>query len=160
MRTCAEPGCNTRLSQYNSHSRCNQHMRLHVVPSVLLRQQLPDWGGDAPCAMRDTDRWFTDDVASNKDLPGTAYSAIKVCYTCPYRRECLQWAFDQEQLDRSSLADVDREESDRRYGIFGGIPGRIRERYADTPDRIAQCVAWLEAKAATKGWAPSREETG
>ena len=159
-RVCAEEGCITNLSASNVRPYCRVHQQrpLHSVPSVLFQVHLPYWGPQAPCAGRDTDMWFTDDVAVGNDFPDTALMAMRICSTCPLRVDCLTWAFDREQLDRSSMADADREEADRRFGIFGGIPGRIRERYANEQDRIAKCFAWFDSIAAARGWNRAEEE--
>jgi len=63
------------------------------------------WRDDAACAGADPDSWFPE--------PGrtTPRTAVRVCATCPVRRNCLAWA----------LA------FDERHGTWGGISAAARE---------------------------------
>lgn len=53
-RVCEEPGCDTRLSIYNSRARCAMHdfdeslLHFRTVPSASLGYRAVKAGGDAP----------------------------------------------------------------------------------------------------------------
>lgn len=58
--------------------------------------------------------------------------ALMVCYDCPVTSDCLQYA-------------MEREVASARYGIWGGLTARDRDRYADTgvkPYRTVCKCSW------------------
>lgn len=125
-----------------------------------MSQQLPDWGPEAACAGKDVDDFFVDDVAQDAPFPSTVYSAMKVCSTCPFQRQCLQWAYQRELMDRGELSktpDSERQPWGRRFGIFGGCPGRVRERMAKEDDPIGACMNWFRNVAREKQWSAGTE---
>lgn len=62
------------------------------------------------------------------------------CAPCPVRRECLHYAY--EEVDRG-----------RRYGVYGGVPGRKREHLTEV-----KANAWFVALALREGWLKTDRE--
>ncbi len=114
-------------------------MRLSGVGSVA-------WHDDAACAhprnahMR---KFFFSKMSKEK------YMARNLCYTCPVRRQCLQWALDNKQIDgvwggkdegelRRALS-VSYEGQEVRKKRFpncpfcGARPNKLSVRTADAP---------------------------
>jgi hypothetical protein len=86
--------------------------------------------------------------------------AMQVCMSCPVQRSCLDDAFRMEHGAGESWWSGEPVEQDRRFGIRGGIPGRIREHFATHPQRVDACLRWLRAYAAAQRWRAAREAMG
>jgi WhiB family transcriptional regulator, redox-sensing transcriptional regulator len=65
--------------------------------------ELPEWMSRGTCAQTDPDAFFPEKGGSTRE-------AKKVCRSCPVRRECLEYAL----------------ENDERFGIWGGVSERAR----------------------------------
>ncbi len=122
---------------------------------TLEEKWLPKWASSGLCAGRDTADWFADDVADspNPTFPSRVSRSMKTCHACPVRRPCLEYAFEMERsVDVQRWWSGEPVEERRRFGVYGGVPGRIREHLADDPDRIEKCEEWLEAEAVARRW--------
>ena len=111
--------------------------------------------------------------------PRDVNDAIETCAACPVRRQCLERAFDVEgttvtmgyanflikHKPRCEDMKCDgcvplKDRIQRRemtlelmhVGVWGGVPGRVRERYANDPDRIERCTDWFEDYASEQGF--------
>lgn len=74
------------------------------------------WRNDAICAQIDPELWFPD---------GGDYRAAKqICATCPVTAECLAFALQNET-------------SGYRYGVYGGLTAKQRNR----PDPVTAAAA-------------------
>jgi hypothetical protein len=74
-----------------------------------------------------------------------------LCAPCPVRRECLHYAYtvvDGMRHDEPGDEDI----KPRAYGIFGGVPGRLREHFRHDEEGADR---WFEALRRRKGWAES-----
>lgn len=128
-----------------------------ALPSYL--QLAVDWP-DAACASDglDPDDWFTDDLVTTparlegRGLPSTTLEAMETCWSCPVRRFCLQYAFEIEQRERRTWFSADHTELRYRAGIYGAVPGFMREALADDPDRIAVLNEWVATVAIREEW--------
>lgn len=69
----------------------------------LLDIPAGDWREDALCAQTDPDAFFPEKGGSTKE-------ARRVCYACPVRSECLEYALAH----------------DERFGVWGGLSERER----------------------------------
>lgn len=65
------------------------------------------WINDAICAQIDPELWFPDN--------GDHRAAKRICATCPVTAECLAFALQNEV-------------SGHRYGIYGGLDAKQRNR--------------------------------
>jgi hypothetical protein len=128
---------------------------------AYLDSKLPDFAPRGACAGLAPNRapWspmFEDDVAFRKDgdyeWPKGVREAMQVCASCPVRRECLAWAFDVEKRESRDWWTSELIVNNRRYGVLGGTPGRIRERFQDDPDPIAACDEWFVGFAEQNRW--------
>ena len=129
----------------------------------MLDQMLPDWSKRAACAEKAPNRspWgpmFDDDLAYQPKGPD-AYvwpdgvrQAMEVCAGCPVRQRCLNYAFEIEKRESRDWWTNELVQNDRRFGILGGVPGRIREWFADEPNPEAACDDWFRKFAAKKRW--------
>jgi hypothetical protein len=129
----------------------------------MLDNLLPDWSKRAACAEQAPNRaplaiMFDDDLAYQPKGPG-AYTwpagvlqAMKMCAGCPVRTQCLDYAFEIEKRESRDWWTNELVQNDRRFGILGGVPGRIREWFADTPNPEAACDDWFRRFAAKKRW--------
>lgn len=126
---------------------------------------LPAWTKRAACAELAPNRapWgdaFDDDLAYKADpteyeWPAGVLRAMKVCSTCPVRPECLDYAYAMEaHVDKAYwAAETTSKEDRRRYGVYAGIPGRIREHYPDPQD----AATWSAGYAVERGWTLERK---
>lgn len=64
-----------------------------------------DWYERAVCAQTDPDAFFPEKGGSTRE-------AKRICLGCPVKKQCLQWALD----------------NDERFGIWGGLSERERRR--------------------------------
>lgn len=87
----------------------------------------------------------------------TVLWVLEVCASCPVRERCLSDAYAEEQAISQLWWSAELVEEDRRFGIRGGVPGRVREVYADDPDQVAKSEAWVAWFHERYGWAPSRQ---
>jgi hypothetical protein len=128
---------------------------------AFLEKMLPSFGPRGACAELAPNRapWgpaFEDDVAFRPDgeyaWPKGVREAMKVCAGCPVRRECLAWAFDVEKRESQDWWTSELIQNNRRYGVLGMTPGRIRERFQDADDPIAACEEWALEYAKQAQW--------
>lgn len=135
------------------------------IVATLYTTHGPAWMQRAACAGEDeprewayTDRFFTDEVTDAPKLvfPETVYRAMKTCHECPVRRECLQDAYETERhmvaIPKTYPERYREVEDEDRYGIRGGVPGQIRQRYARHPSRLDACERWFAAVARKRRW--------
>jgi hypothetical protein len=134
------------------------HEEEHVSP-VDLNAFMPAWGTRAACAQfsRRGAPWswmYSEDLAESPDYtwPDHAVFAMKVCAGCPVRNECLEYAYEMEHQQSTLWWSGEPVESDRRFGVFGGLPGRMRERFAHSDDRIARSQEWFAALSRERNW--------
>jgi hypothetical protein len=81
-------------------------------------------------------------------FPGPLTDTMEICAACPVRRECLAEAYAQEVHIAEDRKHQPRlVEDGTRFGVWGGIPGRIRTRFASSPDRLDACEAWFQEVA-------------
>ena len=130
---------------------------------AMLDQLLPDWAPLGACSEQAPNRapfapMFDDDLAYQPKGPD-AYSwpagvlqAMKLCAGCPVRQQCLNYAFEVEKRESRDWWTNELVQNDRRFGILGGIPGRVREWFADEPNPEAACDEWFTKYAARKRW--------
>jgi WhiB family redox-sensing transcriptional regulator len=69
---------------------------------LRLLIESPEWHEDAECA-KPSNKIYIDSFFANK--PSQQHAALKLCETCPVRRECLQTALEEKQT----------------WGIWGGL---------------------------------------
>lgn len=109
-----------------------------------------------------SDVHFLDDLTAiknieNYDWPATVIDAMRVCGECPVRQPCLAYAFDIEQTTPDYAASwastFEQQELPMRFGIYGGAPGPVRERFAPMADRLGQVAAWFARVALSRRWA-------
>lgn len=74
------------------------------------------WWDAAPCKGMDTAIFFPEIGKGMRGLEPYE-DALAVCEGCMYRQPCLEFALESEVNDI------------RRYGVFGGMTPRDRERY-------------------------------
>lgn len=124
---------------------------------TILAAMLPDWAPRAACAENAPNNapWepmFMDEVSHRSDgdyaWPAKVRHAIRVCRTCPVRPECLVYAIESEKREEMAYwaAELEDITPAHRYGVYGGVPGRIRERYRDHPDPVAACDEWFRQR--------------
>jgi transcription factor WhiB len=123
---------------------------------------LPAWTADAACKKRRgagtlDDRFFHDDVAWPEDTdidnypwPAVVVEAMRKCGTCPVRAKCLEYAFQEEMTEPERWWTSKRVEAKRRFGVFGGVPGRIREQLG------TQACSVCEGSGFTEGFGPHK----
>lgn len=129
---------------------------------MVYAENSEDWKGLANCAGEDTPRtwdysesFFRDDVSSADVLtfPEPLLRRMATCRDCPVRRECLEAAYTQEvHWEGENTLRPFVEEDGTRYGIWGGIPGPIRERFASNPDRFEACEEWFQSVGEQRQW--------
>jgi hypothetical protein len=121
-----------------------------------------DWSADAACRRYSSPgapwSWmFADEVAERPEgteyeFPDKVLQAMQVCAGCPVRQECAEWAYEFEKGVDQAWWSGELVEQDRRFGIFGGLPGRMRERFAAREDRIAAGEEWFTALSRKRNW--------
>ncbi|MER7813838.1 WhiB family transcriptional regulator [Streptomyces sp. NPDC096153] len=84
---------------------------------------LTDWHDQAACAGQDTNRWF--------GRPHQTQSALKACFGCPVRAECLHDALTYEIPGAP------------RYGIRGGLYASQRSQIPELPQPATVAIAAL-----------------
>ena len=118
---------------------------------------LPSWAPKAACAEKAPNRapWapmFADEVAHRPNMDYTwgthVLHAMNTCAACPVRTECLEYAIDSERRMEQVYwaSELEMTTDGSRYGVYGGVPGRIRERYRDHPDPFEECDRWFMAQ--------------
>jgi hypothetical protein len=136
------------------------------IAATLYGQELPTWTQRAACASEPDDphdaeyhdSFFDDEVinATTLEFPETTLRRMRVCHTCPVRSECLAYAYAQERHVEAIPGTMPVRhrwtEDVIRYGIYGGVPGRVRERYAHHPNRLKACERWFTAQAKKRRW--------
>lgn len=76
--------------------------------SVRLLIDSPEWHEDAECS-KPSNKIYIDNFFANK--PAQQQPALKICDSCPVRRECMKSALEEKQV----------------WGIWGGLtPKKIR----------------------------------
>ena len=98
---------------------------------------------------------FLDDVAQRPDpdtyqWPAGTLTAMKTCAGCPVRRQCLDYCFASELREATEWWQHELVPQNRRFGVYGGIPGRIREAYSNAEDCEAWFQRWLQGQPALK----------
>ncbi len=68
---------------------------------------MSEWVEQAVCRSVDPELWFPEGGMNNRWSP-----VFRICASCPVRRDCLKEALDL----------------DIQFGIWGGVPSRVRER--------------------------------
>lgn len=131
------------------------------VVQEFLRGLLPPWASLGACAGQPTDDYFKDDVTDlgvATEFPETVYDAMRVCAGCSLRRECVTWAYETEQVPYDPWSE--HTANPARYGVFGGVPGPIRERFAADPDRVDRALEWYAKLASSneRRWVTPRRE--
>src|SRR4051794_13838643 len=142
MRVCAgataafENHVRTIRSSSSLRARPNRRPPLTNSPflpaqtAAMLQQMLPVWAKRAACAGKAPNQapWapmFRDEVAAHKDdsysWPAETIRAMQTCAGCPVRTECLAYGFKGTPT------------TGRHFGVYGGVPGRIRESRATDP---------------------------
>lgn len=142
----------------------------------------PDWTRDAACRDKVTvagNPWeaaFTD--ADKTYMPRGEYQwsedlldVMQVCATCPVQRTCLAYGFSGEEpvlLGVRLLGDEEAEMVGKSYleewltpqavGVYGGVPGPMRERFRMLPDRVARAQAWFHTLRSERGWVKATNE--
>jgi hypothetical protein len=155
------------VSQLNEHPAMRRHQR-----EALQDRMFPDWTADAICrgdrrpnVMGRTGgfpagvTWktaFLDDTGYHADLDdyatGTTLDAMALCAQCPVRRECAEYAYEVEMVPIDRWWTSELIESDLRFGVFGGLPGGVRERLASHPERINLGELWFLHIAVKHRW--------
>lgn len=100
------------------------------------------------------DFFVEDDITEDfTKLPETIQRKMETCYDCPVRRQCLEYAYDHEtHIDDEDKLKPKIVEDDTRFGVWGGIPGRFRARFAHEPDRLDVCEEWFQTVAHRLRW--------
>lgn len=78
---------------------------MDIVRLPLAETEELSWQGRALCAETDPESFFPEKGGSTRE-------AKRICSTCEVRRECLEFAL----------------ENDERFGIWGGLSERERRR--------------------------------
>lgn len=127
--------------------------------AAKLAQMLPTWASRAACAELAPNQapfgpFFDDEVAQRPDpdtykWPANVTKALRLCAGCPVRRECLDYVFESEKREATEWWKGELVPQNRRFGVFGGIPGRIREFYREPQGCEAWFKRWCEANDIT-----------
>lgn len=173
-----------RLPSWKNAAACGWGSRsggaVHSVPmevwSPMFKDDLADRRDGStrtkqvPVLVKGEIEWHeqSEDLSEYKH-PADVLRAMEVCAKCPVRDLCLAEAFKAEihEVDQGEAGiapghdtPVRHVEDDRRFGIYGGIPGRMRERFAPYPDRLERAAAWFQSFTAKRGWALRASERG
>lgn len=89
---------------------CVEAPRLDVLATLGL--EVPGWYSEARCRDADPSRFFPPKGQSTDD-------AVRICWTCPVREDCLDYAMRREYRD-----------PDARDGVWGGLTASERARLA------------------------------
>lgn len=115
--------------------------RRRTSRASINRERFPDWTVDAAC--RDPAlpgrlyrAAFADDVAQEQEAedyqwPVKVRDAIERCSTCPVKAQCLEYS-------------IRAVPTTRHYGVYGGVPGRIREHFATKPCPTCKGLGYLK----------------
>jgi hypothetical protein len=141
-----------------------------------------DWTVDARCRDKVTiegEAWeaaFADADLTYKPVgeyswPKSTLEVMVTCAGCPVRRECLEYGFELEHtvlLGTRSTNDEEYEATGKSYieetlkpmpaGVYGGVPGPMRERFGSDPDRLELADAWFISFTTERGWATEPAE--
>lgn len=85
-----------------------------MLQGFYVHKDYPDFmaKGIAPCATMDPEAYFPEKgVGTDK----TVAMAKRLCHTCPYQVECLEWALEHREI-----------------GVWGGTTERERSRIRRT----------------------------
>jgi hypothetical protein len=172
------PGAFCSCSGY----RTIQDGRLRMDPAFRARVReglgdkwLPDWTAYARCKSAElhdgglgpnrpgqpfvelTDKDDLKDAGEGTRLPERSllFQIERLCARCPVRRECLHYAYQADLFNHNQPGDEDV--AVRAFGVYGGVPGRLREHFRHDEEGAN---AWFEALRETEGWAQptGREE--
>lgn len=78
------------------------------APAPLVKQ-CPEWFAYASCKGKEVRLWFSEVHVTNESKAATR-RAKDVCFSCPVRLDCLEWANANGEL----------------YGVWGGLTPRER----------------------------------
>lgn len=146
--------------------------------------QMPDWSAAAACRDKVTvegkpwEAAFSDADLTQKPNGEYRWSAstlevMRVCAGCPVQRRCLEYGFDIEEPIALGVRLTDDEEYERLgksyvelwltpmpTGVYGGVPGPMRERFRNLADRVEAAQGWFAALCAERRWARRSNEEG
>ena len=149
---------------------------------VFDQDHMPDWTVDAACRAKVTvagmpwEAAFTDDLTYKPKgeyaWPALTLEVMKTCATCPVQRQCRELGFEIEHevfLGTRIASDEEFERWGKPYieeyltpmpvGVYGGIPGPMRERFKTMVDGLTEAAAWFLALSIKEGWIkPANEE--
>jgi transcription factor WhiB len=97
----------------------------------MLRSPLPDWTRRGNCAQGQLDERFFAEETSDGRFSDDIIAAKAVCFSCPVKGPCLEWAYANER-------------STYREGLYAGTTGPERERFSESPENI---WAYLDEQA-------------
>src|ERR1700722_5022286 len=89
------------------------------------------WWVDALCRQHTPDLWFPESEAGME--------AVAICAECPVRTDCLSWAIEHNE----------------RYGIWGGVSARGRQRIRDEERRRSRSTPVLGPAQRAPGFRPA-----
>lgn len=142
---------------------------------------LPDWTAHARCKsaelhdgglgpnrpgqpfieLTDKDDLKDGGIATRLPERSLLFQIGRLCAPCPVRRQCLHYAYEVvDGLKHHVEGDDEDDSAGRAYGIFGGVPGRLREHFRHDEEGAND---WFQDLARSKGWSLSesieREES-
>lgn len=145
-------------------------------------ERMPDWTAQAACRDKTTiegEPWeaaFSDADLTQKPSgeyrwPASTLEVMVVCATCPVQRPCLEYGFsieepillgvmlaDDETYERTGKPYKDEWLTPMPTGVYGGIPGPMRERFRRLPDRLERAGAWFAALCQERRWVRKSSE--
>jgi hypothetical protein len=145
---------------------------------AFLSDQMPDWTAEAACRDKVTVQgqvWeaaFSDVDLTYKPSGEYRWSAsllevMATCASCPVRPLCLERGFALEEPVllgwRPGTDDEDEWVKETLVpmpvGVYGGVPGPMRQRFKLSPDRLSLAAAWFHTLSSQRGWSkPAIEE--